>query len=135
MDKKLFDKCLSVVKSRIRKLTMDKSNIQIAIDNYTRDYEKTLRQLMKLHNLDGEIRINTLAMSILKRQCIKEGRLILVPTEDIFVPYVICFVSTKKNISGMPMCRFSFDTADEYDNDLDRYFTEEILPYVVKESA
>ena len=61
MDKKLFDKCLSVVKSRIRKLTMDKSNIQIAIDNYRRDYEKALKQLMKLNGLEGGIKVRTLS--------------------------------------------------------------------------
>ena len=53
MDKKLFDKCLSVVKSRIRKLTMDKSNIQIAIDNYRRDYEKALKQLMNVQTYNS----------------------------------------------------------------------------------
>ena len=139
MDKKLFDKCLSIVKSRIRKLTMDRSNIQIAIDNYKRDYEKTLKQLIKLHGLDGEITIDLFATSEFKRQSIKKGWLMLVPTKDTFAPYVVCFTSTKKNSSGMPVCRFSFefsfDTAEKYSDDLDRYFTEKILPYVVKESA
>lgn len=135
MNKKLFDKCLSVVKNRIRKLTMDKSNIQIALDNYKRDYEKTLRQLMKIHDLDEEITIDLFATSTLKRQSIKKGRLILVPTKELFAPYVVCFTSTKQNSSGIPMCQFSFDMVDEYASDLDRYFTEKILPYVVKESA
>ena len=135
MDKKLFDKCLSIVKSHIRKLTMDKSNIQIAVDNYKRDYEKALRQLIKLYGLDREITIDLFATSELKRQSIKKGWLMLVPTKDTFVPYVVCFTSTKKNSNGIPVCQFSFDTAEQYSNDLDRYFTEKILPYVVKESA
>lgn len=133
MDKKLFDKCLNIVKSHIRRLTMDKSNIQIALDNYKRDYEKSLRQLMKIHDLDGKVTIDLFATSTLKRQSIKKGRLVLVPTKELFAPYVVCFASIKQNSSGIPMCQFSFDMIDEYTSDLDRYFTEKILPYVVKE--
>lgn len=123
MDKKLFDKCLSVVKSRIRKLTMDKSNIQIAIDNYRRDYEKALKQLMKLHGLDGAIKVVT---------NVRRGNLVLVPTEDVFVPYRIRFETPTHNSA---VWIYNFDKVEDYGNDLDRYFIEAVLPYIVKESA
>ena len=123
MDKKLFDKCLSVVKSHIRKLTMDKSNIQIAIDNYKRDYEKALKQLMKLHGLDGAIKVVT---------NVRRGNLVLVPTEDVFVPYRIRFETPTHNSA---VWTYNFDKVEDYGNNLDRYFIEAILPYVVKEST
>lgn len=129
MDKKLFDKCLSVVKNRIRKLTMDKGSIQIAIDNYKRDYEKALKQLIKLHGLDGEFNFYPDRYSAFGRMS-KAGSLVIRETNDMFAPYTIQFISTKKNSFNRPEFVYEFEKKSV--EDLEKMFIKEILPYVVK---
>lgn len=129
MDKKLFDKCLSAIKSRIRKLTMDKNDIQIAIDNYKRDYEKALKQLMKLHGLDGEFTFDPNPYSTFGKMS-RTGSLVIRETDDMFVPYRLQFVSTKKNTFNRPELVYEFE--GESIEDIEKMFTENILSHVVK---
>ena len=119
MDKKLFDKCLSVVKSRIRKLTMDKNDIQIAIDNYKRDYEKALKQLIKLHGLDGEFTFDPNSCSTFGKMS-RTGSLVIRETDDMFVPYRLQFISTKKNTFNRPELVYEFE--GESIEDLEKMF-------------
>ena len=131
MNSKLFKECQAFLERRVRKLTMDKSGIQIALDNYKRDYAKTLKQYMKLYGLDGEFGFNPkISSPYFGHSTARTGSLVLIETRDMYAPYTLQFISTKKNSYGRPEFVYEFESRNiEYIKSL---FTEDILPCVVK---